>query len=101
MKQARANVAMAEARIESARRERVPNLNVEAGEWYSGEHLGSTKMPAGPESFVEAGVQLPIWNRNQGNIAASKVELERARQDVLRTQLYTLQLSYIQALNEQ
>ncbi len=89
VRQAQANVALAEARVRSAQREKVPNLNLKAGEWYSGERLGATNVKAGPESFVEAGVQLPLWNRNQGNIEASKVELERARKDVDRTQLYT------------
>ncbi len=89
VKQAQANVALAEARVKSSKREKVPNLNLKAGEWYSGEHLGATSVPAGPESFVEASIQLPLWNHNQGNIEASNVELERARQDVTRTQLYT------------
>ena len=89
VKQAQANVALGEVRVKSAQREKVPNFNLKAGEWYSGERLGATNIAAGPESFVEASVQLPIWNRNQGNIEASKVELERARQDVIRTQLST------------
>ena len=89
VKQAQANVAVAEARVKSANREKVPNLSLKAGEWYSGERLGATSIMAGPETFVEAGVQLPLWNRNQGNIEASRVELERARQDVTRVQLIT------------
>ncbi len=93
VKQAQANVAVAEARLRSAKRERVPNLNVKAGEWNSGEELGNTggasQRRAGFESFAEAGVQLPLWNRNQGNIAASRDELERAHEDVTRTQLLT------------
>ena len=89
VKQAQANVALAEARVKSANREKVPNFNLKAGEWYSGEDLGATNIKAGPMSFVEASVQLPLWNRNQGNIEASRVELERAHQDVTRTQLLT------------
>ncbi|RRA50408.1 TolC family protein [Acidipila sp. EB88] len=89
VKQAEANVAVAEARVKSAQRERVPNLNLKAGEWYSGETLGSTNIKAGWMSFAEAGVQLPLWNRNQGNIQAAKVELDRAHHDVNRTQLLT------------
>ncbi len=89
VKQAQAKVAVAEARVRSAKREKVPNLNLKAGEWYSGERLGATNIKAGPESFAEAGVQLPLWNRNQGNIQSSEVELERARGDVSRTRLYT------------
>ncbi len=89
VRQAQANVAVAEVRLKSAQREKVPNLNVKAGEWYSGEVLGATNVKAGPESFVEAGVQLPLWNHNQGNIEAARVEVERARKDVVRTQLLT------------
>jgi cobalt-zinc-cadmium efflux system outer membrane protein len=89
VKRSQADVALAEARVKSARRESVPNLNVKAGEWYSGEELGSTNKKAGPMSFVEAGVQIPLWNRNQGNIGAAQTELERSREDVLRIQLQT------------
>ena len=89
VKQAQANVDVAEARVRSAKREKVPNLNLKAGEWNSGEELGATTKRAGFESFAEAGVQFPLWNRNQGNIATSKTELERAHQDVTRTQLLT------------
>jgi len=89
VKHAQANVIAAEARLRDAKRERVPNLNIKAGEWYSGESLGATNIKAGWESFAEAGVQLPLWNRNQGNTEAAKVELDRANQDVMRTQLWT------------
>lgn len=89
VKRARANVTAEEARIKDARRERVPNLSIKAGEWYSGEDLGATNLRAGWESFAEVGVQLPLWNRNQGNIQAAEAELGRARQDVTRSQLWT------------
>ena len=89
VKQAEAQVGVAEARVKAAEREKVPNLEVKAGEWKSGEHLSGLQKGAGPESFVEAGVQLPLWNRNQGNVEAAKVLLERARQDVVRVRLGT------------
>ena len=89
VKRAQADVMLGEARLRDARRERVPNLTVKAGEWYSGEELGSSTIKAGWESFVEMGVQLPLWNRNQGNIGAAKAELERAHQDVTRIRLWT------------
>ncbi len=89
VKRAQADVAVAEARITSAKSERIPNLTVKAGEWYSGESLGATNVKAGWESFAEAGVQLPLWNRNQGNIQAAKIESDRAHQDVARVQLWT------------
>ncbi len=89
VKQAEASVTAAEARLRSAKREPIPDLTVKAGEWYSGEQLGSTAQKAGWMSFAEAGVQLPLWNRNQGNIAAARAELDRAHHDVTRTQLRT------------
>ena len=89
LKQAQARVAVAEARLKDAKREKVPDLNVKAGEWYSGEDLGAANLKAGWESFAEAGVQLPLWNRNQGNVGAAQAELDRAHRDVTRVQLLT------------
>ena len=88
VKRAQAEEAIGEARLKEATRERVPNLNVTAGEWYSGEEVNNGRK-AGFESFVQAGVQLPLWNRNQGNLEASKILLDRARRDVERTRLWT------------
>lgn len=94
VKLAQSNVAVAEACLKDAKRERVPNSNVKAGEWYSGEALGAVSksspvdIMAGWESFAEAGVQLPLWNHNQGNTAASRALVDRAHQEVTRTQLW-------------
>ncbi len=88
VKRAQAEEAIGEARVKDARRERVPNLNLTAGEWYSGEEVNSGRK-AGWESFVQAGVQLPLWNHNQGNIEASRILLDRAHRDVERTKLWT------------
>ena len=87
VRRAQQEVAVAEARIKDARREPVPDLTLRAGEWYSGEEVTGAHVAAGPMSFASAGINLPIWNRNQGNIEAAKVELERAKEDVARTQL--------------
>ena len=88
VKRAQADEALGEARLKDAKRERVPNLNVTAGEWYSGEEVMSGRK-AGFESFIQAGVQIPLWNHNQGNIKASEVVLDRAHRDVERTKLWT------------
>lgn len=87
VKRSQAEVRVAEARLKDARRESVPDLTVRAGEWYSGERIESANKPAGPMSFVDAGVNLPLWNRNQGNVGAAKAQLERARNEVSRTEL--------------
>ncbi len=88
VKRAQADEAVGEARLKNAKRERVPNLNVNAGEWNSGEEVNSGRK-AGWESFAQAGVQLPLWNHNQGNVEASKILLDRAHRDVERTKLWT------------
>ena len=87
VQRARQEVAVAEARVKDARREAVPDLTLRAGEWWSGEQLPGIDKPAGPMSFASAGVELPLWNRNQGNVEAAKAEVERARQNVTRTEL--------------
>jgi cobalt-zinc-cadmium efflux system outer membrane protein len=90
VRQAQANIETADVRVKSAKREKVPNLSVKAGEWYSGEELSDADgKKTGWMSFAEIGVNLPIWNRNQGNVAAAKVVADRAHQDFLRTQLWT------------
>lgn len=89
VKRAQAEVSLAEARLKSAKRESVPDLNIRAGEWYSGETLGATNLKAGPMAFAEAGIQLPLWNRNQGNVGAARVQVDRAGSNVLRVQLQT------------
>ena len=88
VKRAQAEEAIGEVRLKDAKRERVPNLNVTAGEWYSGEEVNSGRK-AGFESFVQAGVQLPLWNRNQGNVEASRILLDRAHRNVERSKLWT------------
>lgn len=88
VKRAQADEALGEARLKDAKRERVPNLDVTAGEWYSGEEVMSGAK-AGWESFVQAGVQIPLWNHNQGNIQAAQILLNRAHKDADRTKLWT------------
>jgi cobalt-zinc-cadmium efflux system outer membrane protein len=41
----------------------------------------------GAQSFASVGIELPLWNRNQGNQQAAAAELEGARQEITRTQL--------------
>lgn len=91
VQRAQQEVAVAEARLKDARREAVPDVTLRAGEWWSGEVMESSHQAAGPMSFVDAGVKLPLWNRNQGNVEAAKADLERAKQDVTRTQLFLKQ----------
>ncbi len=92
VKRAEQEVLVAEARLHDAKREAIPDLQLRAGEQENREALvagspGRAPVRVGPQSFASAAVSLPLWNRNQGNIEAAKAEVERAREDVVRTRL--------------
>ncbi len=88
LKRAEQEVRVAEARLKDAKREAVPDLLLRAGEQYSGETLVETpRRTVSAQSFASVGVNLPLWNRNGGNIGAAEAELGRARAEVDRTRL--------------
>jgi outer membrane protein, heavy metal efflux system len=88
VKRAQQEAAVAQARLKDAKRESVPDLQLRAGEQYNGERVSENPAKAtGAQSFASAGINIPLWNRNQGNIGAAKAEIERAEQDVTRAQL--------------
>jgi cobalt-zinc-cadmium efflux system outer membrane protein len=90
VKRAQQAVARAEAQIRSAKREAIPDLQLRAGVQQDGEALNEAAPrlgPAGVVSFASVGVTIPIFNRNQGNVAAARTELDRAREEVTRVQL--------------
>lgn len=91
MKIARTNVERARAALERAKAERVPDMVLRGGFGYSTEklELGNAPFPkkTGPEARIELGFRLPIFNRNQGGIAAAEAELALAERDVQRVEL--------------
>src|SRR5215831_14245276 len=94
LKRAQAAVQRALAAIARAKAERVPDLFLRGGFGYSTELLemrnqlpGVPLRPTGPEGFLEIGVRLPIFNRNQGNITAAYAELEIAEREARRVEL--------------
>ncbi len=88
VKRAQQEAAVAQARLKDAKRESVPDLQLRAGEQYNGEQVRQNPTKAaGAQSFASAGINIPLWNRNQGNVGAAKAEIERAEQDVTRAQL--------------
>ncbi len=106
-KQAQQQVAVAEAKLKDARREVVPDLQLRAGEQQNLEALAEAPgKKTGAQSFASVGIELPLWNRNQGNKQAAEAELNEARQEVTRTQLSlrqraeTLALNYLSAREE-
>ncbi len=107
VKQAQQQVAVAEARLKQARHEMVPDLQLRAGEQANLEALPEAPgRKTGAQSFASAGIELPLWNRNQGNVQAAQAELDLARQEVTHTQLAlrqqaeTLLQNYLSARNE-
>ena len=87
LKRAQQEAAVAAAELKAAKREPMPNLTVQAGAWHSGEKLEGTNKQAGWMSFAQAGVEVPLWNRNQGATTAANLDMARARADITRTQL--------------
>jgi len=88
VKRAQQEVAVAQARLKDAKRESVPDLQLRAGEQYNGEQISENPVkPVGAQSFATAGINIPLWNHNQGNVEAAKAEVERATQDIAREQL--------------
>jgi outer membrane protein, heavy metal efflux system len=71
-----------------ANREVIPDISVRAGYLNNREDVGSIPPRAvGSEGFAEVGLNLHIFNRNQGNITAAKADRERAQFEVQRVSL--------------
>jgi outer membrane protein, heavy metal efflux system len=88
VKQAQQQAAVAQARLKDARREVVPDLQLRAGEQANLEALPDAPFKkTGAQSFASVGIELPLWNRNQGNVQAAQADLEQTRQEITRTQL--------------
>lgn len=77
----------AEAELARARREPLPDLTLRAGEEQNREVDAVSMRAVGAQSFATASIQLPIFNRNQGNIQAAKAEVERSQQEIERVKL--------------
>ena len=79
-------VKRAEAALARAKREPIPDLQLRGGMQQNGELL-SDGGPVGLQGFADVGVRIPVFNRNQGNIATAKADTERAKREVERVKL--------------
>jgi outer membrane protein, heavy metal efflux system len=77
----------AQALLARARREPIPDLQVRAGMEYNNELLDRLPFAKGWEGIAEVSVQIPIFNRNQGDITAARAEVDRAEQEKRRIAL--------------
>jgi cobalt-zinc-cadmium efflux system outer membrane protein len=77
---AQAGIARAQAAVARECSQRVPNLDLQMAVQYD----NATKYAWGT---VQAGMPMPIFNRNQGNIRKAQAELMAARHEARRVQL--------------
>src|SRR5882724_12834676 len=88
VKIAELGVKRAEASLIREKREPIPDLQLRGGVQQNGELLSAPNGRAvGLQGFADVGVRIPIFNRNQGNIATAKADAERARREVERVKL--------------
>jgi outer membrane protein, heavy metal efflux system len=79
--------ARAAAEITRAKSAVVPDINLLGGLEYNNEPLGTIPQSVGWEGLAELSVQIPIFNRNQGNIASAQAELDRSQLEKQRVEL--------------
>lgn len=84
---ARSLVDRGHAVLARERREPIPDIEVRAGLQRNGELLEPSGRRVGLQGFAEVGVQIPIFNRNQGTVEAARFQVERAQQETQRVDL--------------
>jgi cobalt-zinc-cadmium efflux system outer membrane protein len=80
VQEAQALVLQAEQLVRRARAEVVPNVNVMLQPYY-------VFQDQDPRGLVLIGAAVPLFNRNQGNIAAAEADLARTQQEVRQVEL--------------
>jgi cobalt-zinc-cadmium efflux system outer membrane protein len=84
---AEATATRAQSVLARAKREAIPDVQLRAGMEYNNELLGSVPFAKGWEGIAGVGVQVPIFNRNQGEVTAARAEIDRAQQEKQRIAL--------------
>lgn len=84
---ARANLERTRAVTARARRDTSPDLFLRGGSAYNREQGEDTGRPIGWEGTWEAGVSVPLFNRNAGGVAAARADETRAQAEVTRLEL--------------
>lgn len=91
LKRAQQEAVRASAALARDKREAIPDLNLRAGVQQNQELLAPPMHAVGVQSFATAGIQIPIFNRNQGNIEAAKADVQRENEEVERVRRRLLQ----------
>jgi len=85
---AQAGVDRANAVLTRARRDPIPDLQFRVGLSQDNEFLDPVNhRSVGLIGFAEVGVELHIFNRNQGNIQAAQNDIQRAQAETKRVEL--------------
>ena len=87
LREAQAQAERAAALVKRARVEKIPDVSVRGGVRYNREPIfepGHAPAIVGNEGFFDVGVEIPVFNRNQGSVAAAEADAERARLEVER-----------------
>jgi cobalt-zinc-cadmium efflux system outer membrane protein len=87
IRSARAELERTRAITGQARRVTFPDLFVRGGAGYNREHGEVSGRAIGWEGMVEAGVSVPLFNRNAGDIAAARSDETRAQAELRRVEL--------------
>jgi cobalt-zinc-cadmium efflux system outer membrane protein len=87
LKAARLGALRAQSAVALARSKRIPDIQARAGFRYNRELLEAGGRPVGWEAFADVGIQIPLFNRNQGNILAASSRASYADQEVRRVDL--------------
>ena len=77
----------AKAVLLRSRREPIPDVTVRGGMEYNNELLEGLPYAKGWEGIAEISVQIPFFNRNQGDIAAAAADSDRADHEKTRIAL--------------
>lgn len=80
-------VERAQAELTNARKFAIPDLTLRGGLQQNFEQAEGTNRAIGMQGFAEVGINLPIFNRNQGNVEAARADVERARLEQQRVRL--------------
>ncbi len=87
VKAATAGVERAKAVLARAKAEPMPDMYVRGSVGYSNEWAEFFGGTTGWETRVEAGMRIPLFNRNQGNVAAAGAGLFGAEKELQRVEI--------------
>jgi len=77
----------AQTALARAKHEAIPDVLLRGGMEYNHETLGSVPFAKGWEGIAEVSLQIPLFNRNQGNVTAARADIERADEEKKRIAL--------------